>query len=91
MYISHAYIYIFEYVVVYYPLFINHIVDSFIEFAYGKVPLRADRDGGVAKVRVPGSICSRCFAESVFQKVLTEICEPKARQIERKGTVTYSK
>ena len=42
-----------------------------IEFACGKVPLRAHRKGGGAKekVRKPGAlgILSRCFAESVFE------------------------
>jgi hypothetical protein len=41
-----------------------------IEFAYGKGPLRAHREGQGAKVRVrrPGvlGIFSGCFAESVF-------------------------
>ena len=36
-------------------------------------------------------IFSRCFAESGFQKVLSEIWEPKASQREWKGTVHNSK
>ena len=39
---------------------------------------------------MPG-IFSGCFAESVFQKALSEIWKPKARQRERKGTANNSK
>ena len=71
------------------------MVNAIIEFAYGKVPLRAHREGRGAKVRVQRSgvlgIFSGCFAESVFQQVLLEIWEPKASQRERKGTVNNSK
>ena len=61
-----------------------------IEFAYGKVPLRAHREGRVRKtgclvVFFQGSLLK------VFQKVLSEIWEPKASQRERKGTVKNSK
>ena len=60
-----------------------------IEFACGKVPLRALKDGGV---RRPGClVLSQVALLKVFQKVLSEIWEPKASQRERKGTVHNSK
>jgi hypothetical protein len=60
-----------------------------IEFACGKVPLRAHRDGGVR--RSGCLVFSQGALLKVFQKVLSEIWEPKASQRERKGTVTNSK
>ena len=70
LYKKNIYIYIYIYIL--------------IEFAYGKVPLRAHREGQGAKVRVrrPGvlGIFSGYLAERVFQKVLSEIGEPKAKQ-----------
>ena len=60
-----------------------------IEFASGKVPLRAHRDGGVR--RSGRLVFSQGASLKVFQKVLSEIWEPKASQRERKGTVTNSK
>ena len=60
-----------------------------IEFACGKVPLQALKDGGVQR---PGCLVfSQGALLNAFQKVLSEIWEPKASQRERKGTVTNSK
>ena len=61
-----------------------------IEFAYDKVPLRAHREGRVRKVRVPGNIFSRFFAESVPKSSFKDLGtknEPKRA----KGTVHNSK
>ena len=59
-----------------------------IEFACGKVPLWALKDGGV---RRPWClVLSQGALLKVFQKILSEICEPKASQRERKGTVESS-
>ena len=70
-----------------------HLVDRStlvsIEFACGKIPLRALKDGGV---RRPGClVLSQGALLKVFKKVLSEIWEPKTSQRERKRTVTNSK